>query len=141
MASTVMLALFQIQTSLRFSHWRSKSYSEHKGLDKFLDKFNDKMDEFIETYQGKYGRIDFKNSQKELSVLKIEDLNKYLDVLIGFFIGKSEKDCKKFKLSGNKDYCGITVMDIIKKDDTDLLNIRDEILGLIHKLKYLLTLQ
>jgi len=38
------------------------------------------------------------------------------------------------------DYCGITILDIMDKNDTDLLNLRDEILGIVNRLKYLLSL-
>ena len=141
-ASLVMFSFFQIQTSLKFSHWRTKSYSEHKALDEFLDKFIDNMDKFIEIYQGKYGRIDFKGRSGSMVIQRVngKDLVRYLDVLIGFFGGIRSKNCKKYKIDSKKTYCGITLLDIIKDTDTDLLNIRDEIVGSINQLKYLLTL-
>jgi len=142
-AALVMLSFFQIQNTIKFSHWRTKSYSEHKALDDFLEKFLDLMDKFIEIWQGKYGRIDFKGNSVDMTVQKVnnKDLVRYLDVLISFFNGKKEKGCKNFKISGKKNYCGITLLDIIKENDTDLLNIRDEIVGSINQLKYLLTLK
>lgn len=142
-ASLVMLSLFQIQNTLKFSHWRTESYAEHKALDKFLDKFLNNMDEFIEVWQGKYGRIDIKNNNVNMTVQKVngKDLIRYLNCLIGFFDGEKSNSCKNYKISGNKDYCGITIMNIIKEKDTDLLNIRDEILSSINQLKYLLTLK
>ena len=139
----VMLSFFQIQNSLRFSHWRTKKYSTHKALDKFLDKFMDKMDEFIEIWQGKYGRIEYtKNIEKDVKVYQIdtEDLDKYLNIIIGFLSGKKDKNCKKYVIHNKTDYCGITILDIVDKNDTDLLNIRDEILGIVNQLKYLLSL-
>ena len=141
---SIMLCFFQIQTTLKFSHWRTQKYSTHKALDKFLDKFLDKMDEFIEIWQGKYQRIDFKNSnKKELTIYKIEDkdLTKYLDLLSQFLSNKKPKNCKDYKISPSQNFCSISLMDHISNNDTDLLNIRDEILGLINQLKYLLTLQ
>ena len=38
------------------------------------------------------------------------------------------------------EYYSITILDIIEKNDTDLLNLRDEILGIVNRLKYLLSL-
>jgi hypothetical protein len=142
-AETVMLSFFQIQNSLRFAHWRTTKYSTHKALDKFLDKFMDKMDEFIEIWQGKYGRIQYSNStEKDVKIYQIDadDLDKYLDVIIGFLSGAKDKNCKKYVIHNKTDYCGITIMDIIDKKDTDLMNLRDEILGLVNRLKYLLSL-
>lgn len=142
-ASLVMLSFFQIQNTLRFSHWRTRSYAEHKALDKYLKKFLDNMDEFIEIWQGKYGRIDIKGKSIDMTVHKVngKDLVRYLDVLISFFHGEKNKNCKNFNISGKKNYCGITLLDIISEKDTDLLNIRDEIVGSINQLKYLLTLK
>jgi hypothetical protein len=143
-AETVMLSFFQIQNSLRFAHWRAKKYSTHKALDKFLDKFMDKMDEFIEIWQGKYGRIEYTKADKEKDVkiyqIDADDLDKYLNVIIGFLSGDKDKNCKKYVIHNKMDYCGITILDIIEKKDTDLLNLRDEILGLVNRLKYLLSL-
>lgn len=144
----VMMAFFQIQNTLKFTHWRTQSYSAHKALDKFLKHFLKKMDEFIEVWQGKYGRIQFvekqnANSHKDLKVYQIgyDNLERYLNVLVGFLDGKMDKNCKKYKLEDKIDYCGITINDVIDKRDSDLMNIRDEILADINQLKYLLTLK
>jgi len=142
-ATLVMLSFFQIQNSLRFSHWRTSSYAEHKALDKFLDQFMSNMDLFIEVWQGKYGKIEIPGDSTEMTIQKVngKDLVKYLDCLIGFFNGEKPKNCKDYKINGNNDYCGITILDIIDKRDSDLLNIRDEIVSSINQLKYLLTLK
>jgi len=146
-AALVMLSFFQIQTTLKFSHWRTKSYATHKALDKFLKHFLKKMDEFIEVWQGKYGRIEFMekngNSNKEMRVYQIgyDNLERYLDVLVGFLSGEKDKNCKKYEVLAKRDYCGINVMDVIDKGDYDLMNIRDEILADVNQLKYLLTLK
>lgn len=144
-AETIMLILIQIQNSLKISHWKTKLYSEHIALDQFLQEFNNKMDLFIETWQGKYSRIiknNKKSTQSNTSIfyLNHKDLIKYLDVLSNFLNQNnsnknSNKNCKQFNL------CKIYITDIINNNDTDLLNIRDDILSLINKLKYLLTLK
>ena len=146
-AETIMLILIQIQNSLKISHWKTKLYSEHIALDQFLQEFNNKMDLFIETWQGKYSRIiknNKKSTQSNTSIfyLNHKDLIKYLDVLSNFLNKNNSnknpnpnKNCKQFNL------CKIYITDIINNNDTDLLNIRDDILSLINKLKYLLTLK
>lgn len=145
-AELVMMTLFQIQTSLKFSHWRTKSYSKHKALDKFMKKYLKRMDEFIEVWQGKYGRIVFSEKEEDVSrELKVYQLNenelqRYLDCVKGFLIGKKNKECSKYNITNKEDYCKVSILDIVDKDDTDMLNIRDELLGLINHLKYLLTL-
>ena len=144
-ARLVMMTFFQMQNSLKFAHWRTKSYATHKALDKFMKKYLDNMDKFIEVWQGKYGRIEFdkNNSDMNLSVYQIgyDNLERYLDVVTGFLDGNKSKNCKMYKISNKEDYCGITIGDVIEKKDTDLYNIRDEILSDVNQLKYLLTLK
>ena len=142
-AYKVMLTFFQIQNSLKFYHWKTTSYARHKALDKYMKKFLKRMDEFIETYQGKYGRITFeKEEKKDVVVYQIEpkDLDRYLNCVIGFLNGEKDKDCKKYKISNKENYCDVSILEIIDKNDYDMLNIRDEILGLTNQLKYLITL-
>jgi len=101
------------------------------------------MDEFIEIWQGKYGRIEYtKATEKDVKIYQIDtqDLDKYLDVIIGFLSGEKDKNCKKYVIHNKTDYCGITILDIMDKNDIDLLNLRDEILGIVNRLKYLLSL-
>ena len=78
-----------------------------------------RSDEFVEVMMGKYGRVSTKGAIKLANYKDIsaEDFVNHLD---HFLIGLTE-------VFGGE-------------DDTDLLNIRDEMLGLSNKLKYLLTL-
>ena len=142
-----MMTLFQIQTSLKLSHWKTTSYSTHKALDKFMKKFLKRMDELIEVWQGKYGRITFSDKDEtvseELKVYQIseKDLNRYLDCVKGFLVGNKVKDCHKYGITNKEDYCKVSILDILEEEDTDMLNLRDEILALVNHLKYLLTLK
>jgi hypothetical protein len=72
---------------------------------------------------GKYGRIELneENSKLELKNMKNLSINDYLKEFCSFLIGLTEE--------------------FDSKDDSDILNIRDEVLGEINKLKYLLTLK
>jgi hypothetical protein len=71
---------------------------------------------------GKYGRPDFE-SEFVIAFQDIQSINiqNFIDGIVEFLVGMTE------------------ILD--SKYDTDLLNIRDEILASINKLKYLLTLK
>jgi len=49
--------LFEVRDQIHFLHLNTTSYSEHKALNEFYETWLDLADKFIETYQGKYGKI------------------------------------------------------------------------------------
>lgn len=119
--SDIMLNIFFHMTlNIKLYHWQTKSYARHKGSDALLDDLNDLIDKFVEVYLGKYDTLDFKDdyiSVKNISDdMIVEVLNNYINYL--------RKDITK----------------ILKNSDTDLLNIRDEMLEVLHKTLYLFTL-
>jgi len=82
------------------------------------------MDKFIETYIGRYGRKHVFNNLSKYDTIKLK-LYSDNDVieLIGDLIKFLEKD-----IPG-------------EINDTDLLNIRDDLLGDVNQVKYLFTLK
>lgn len=119
----IVTNLLTLHNQLKIHHWQTKSYAEHQALGSAYDEFTGLIDEFIEVLMGKYGRVKSENGFKiELSnydnLSTVDFVDKYIDYLI--------KDVPK----------GLET-----EKDTDLLNIRDEMLGTLNKLKYLLTLQ
>jgi len=118
MIQTMML---QMQNQYKIFHWQTTSFSQHKSFDEIVSSLISNIDEFIETYMGKYGRVIASNTfNLTLGNYKDSDFNAVTDAYINFLIGLG------------------TQLDSTK--DTDLLNIRDEILGSLNQLKYLLTL-
>lgn len=119
--SSIILTLEEIQIQLRHLHWQTKSYAQHKAYGSVYEGLDEHIDMFAEVCMGKHGRPDFTGgyqlSGKDISEIDVEN---FLDNVCEFFISLSE------------------VYD--PKTDSDLLNIRDEMLGLFNKLKYLLTL-
>lgn len=119
----IVTKFLTFQNQVKIQHWQTTSYSEHKSLGDLYDSLSDNIDEFIETFMGKYGRIMAQNSfnltlenYKNLAPLALmAEIETYLVTELP------------------------TMLDPVK--DTDLLNIRDEILGSVNKTKYLLTLR
>jgi hypothetical protein len=114
---------FSMKLNIRLHHWNTDSFARHKATDEFLSKFESLSDRFIEIYQAQYGKIFCTNSEFSVQVmdLKNNELEQLLDKAITFFKDDLIKD------------------NILDEKDTELLNIRDEIVGDIQQLKYLLT--
>ena len=132
----IILAFFQIQATLRVSHFLSETKSDHETLDPFLKKFNKKMDKFIEVWMGKHGRFDLgKNRQVNVYQINKDDLFKYLDLILEFLTGDSMTN-SVYKLSK---YTLGSVMN--NKKNVDLMSIRDDIVKNINRMKYRLRLK
>lgn len=119
MHSEIIIFLVNYQQQLRGLHWQTKSHSRHKAYGGMYEKLDDFIDSFAEISMGKYGKIEFKNTSLKLFDIESPELADYL--------------------SGVVDYLN-TISDKLDETDTDLLNLRDEILAETNKLKYLLTL-
>ena len=117
----IVTNLLTLHNQLMIHHWQTKSYAEHQALGGAYDEFSDLIDEFIEVFMGKYGRIESRDGFKiELSNYKDLSAMDFCDKYIDYLINELPKG--------------------LESTDTDMLNIRDEMLGQLNKLKYLLTL-
>jgi len=117
----IQTTLMQMQNQYKILHWQTMSFSQHESFDKIVSSLSENIDEFIETYMGKYGRVIASGTFNiNLANYKDTDFVALTNNYIEFLIGLSN------------------VLDKIQ--DSDLLNIRDEILGSLNQLKYLLTL-
>lgn len=121
MKEEIILKLVQIQTQFKFLHWQTSSYSKHKAYGKIYDTLGDLIDTFVESMMGKYGRPQF---ESEFSIM-------FQDI--------SHISIQKF-MDGITEFLVAITNELDSKYDTDLLNLKDEMLSEINKLKYLLTL-
>jgi len=105
---------------LRVFHWQTKSYAEHMAFGKIYDSLEGLVDSFIEAYQGRHGRIiALKSFDFSIPNYAGSDPMKCADEWIKYLDGLSKP------LDG----------------ETDLLNIRDSMVGELNILKYLLSLK
>jgi hypothetical protein len=122
MKEELTLKLIQIQTQFKFLHWQTFGDAKHKSYGEIYDSLGDNIDKFVETMMGKQGRVEF---EPEFSIMfqdiKNLSVQNFLDGITEFLVGMTDKLDKRY--------------------DTDLLNIRDEMLGDINQLKYRLTLK
>jgi DNA-binding ferritin-like protein len=109
---------------VKLFHWKTHSFATHKATDELYESLNEHIDSFIEVLLGKTGtRINL--SQKRS--VSLVDLNSQASLKTRI------EQFKKYLVSMNTNKA-VTAM-----NDTDLLNIRDEILGDLNKFLYLLT--
>jgi len=111
----VTVKFLEMLLMVKLYHWKTHSFATHKATDELYESLNENIDKFIEVLLGKTGvRIDLMN-HKTISLI---DLN--------------SKDKLKEKIDGFKSY-------LVGLTNSDLLNIRDEILGNLNQFLYLLT--
>lgn len=115
----IVTTFFNIRDQVKLYHWQTKSFAEHKATDDLIAALDINIDKFVESYMGRYGRPYVKKTLpvKNLTVTGIRA-----------FIGKSDE------WMTNK------LPRMLKKTDSDLLNIRDEIIADLNQVKYLFTL-
>lgn len=111
-----------LQAQLKIMHWQTKGYARHKALDETLGELYDLVDTFVEEAMGKYGRFILENETKTITLSNLSELD------IKSFANTSIEALNQY----NEQFEDI---------DTNLFNIRDEMIGLFNKLKYLLTLE
>lgn len=123
MKEQIVITLIQIQAQFRVLHWQTTSFSRHKAYGKIYEKLEGNIDTFVETLMGKQGRFELSDEGADIKLfnLKSLEINSFIGTIFEFLLGLNE------------------TLDSTK--DSDLLNIRDEIMGNINQLKYLLTLK
>lgn len=122
MTEEIILKLVQIQTQWRFLHWQTFGDAKHRTYGEIYEGLDDLIDSFSEVMMGKYGRPTFDSEFaimfQDIAALSIQ---KFMDGITEFFVSLTDQLDPRY--------------------DTDLLNLRDEMLAVINKSKYLLTLK
>jgi len=117
----VVKNLLIIQSQFRICHWQTEYDAQHKAFGFIYEELDDKIDMFVETCMGKHGRFNFEGGGTSLELFNLGDMDvdQFVNSCIGFLVSLNEMYDPNM--------------------DSDLLNIRDEIMGDLNKLKYLLT--
>jgi hypothetical protein len=112
--------LLTIRNQVKLYHWQTKQFARHKATDDLTAALDTNIDAFVESYMGRYGRPKVSGSIK---------LHNFTESAAKTFVAKETK------------YLEQDLPRKIGKTDTDLLNLRDTILGDLTKVSYLFTLQ
>ena len=122
MKSELVQHFLEMLMVIKVYHWKTYSYAEHKATDELYERLNDNIDKFVEIMLGKSeSRLDMKGKKIEFTD---PSTKKALKNIVNNYKILLEDKMNKY-------------IDI--KKDTDLLNIRDEILGNINQFLYLIT--
>lgn len=112
--------LLTIRNQVKLYHWQTGSFARHKATDDLTAALDTNIDEFVESYMGRYGRPKVSGSIK---------LHNFSESAARSFVAQQTK------------YLSVDLPKRIKSTDTDLLNLRDTILGDLNKVLYLFTLK
>ena len=115
---------FHMREQVKLYHWQTHSYSRHKATDDVLTKLDANIDQFVEVFMGKYGRP---RMTPKTATIHVSNL--------------SESGATKFIQACIRELQGPITKSLDAKQDTDLLNIRDEMVGDLNQLLYLFTLK
>jgi hypothetical protein len=123
MEAKLIETFFEMTNTIKLYHWKTTSYSEHKATDELHERLSGHIDKFVEVLLGKMipTRINYKKNSTPIHdfsdrVAFIAIIVHYRDILV--------------ELSN--------VLD--SRKDTDLLNIRDEMVADINQFLYLMSL-
>ena len=112
-----------LKDQIKLYHWHTRVYSRHIATDNVLGKLEKSIDSYVEIYIGKYGRprVSGKNASITLQNLSEAGATRLIVAAVKYLQGPLTKTLKAI--------------------DTDLMNVRDEIIADLNQLLYLFTLK
>lgn len=122
MSGEILHVMLILRNQVKLYHWQTMSFSRHKATDDLVTSLDTNIDKFTEVYMGRYGRPKMTASTGKIQIYDTND--KRAPQLMKEAVQWLTKSLPK----------------LLSKDDTDLLNIRDEILADIQQARYLFTL-
>jgi len=111
-----------LRNQIKLYHWQTRVYARHIATDKILESLDTAIDSFVEIYLGKYGRTKLSAKQATFTLHNLTDAGatRLLQAAIKQLYGPMVKG--------------------LKEHDTDLINLRDEIVAQLNQLLYLFGL-
>lgn len=124
MSSDQIHFFLQLRDQIKLYHWQTRVYARHIATDKILESLEKSIDSYVEVYFGKYGRAKLtgKNAQVILHNLTDAGIIRMITSAIKYLQGPLTKSLKSVQ-------------------DSDLINIKDEIIADLNQLLYLFTLK
>jgi len=112
-----------MREQIKLYHWQTRVYARHKATDSVLESLDASIDKYVEVYMGTYGRMKLMGDNAKITLNNLSETNiiRFIKRCITYLEGELVKK--------------------LKPSDTDLVNIRDEMLGELNQLLYLFTLQ
>ena len=119
--SHIVKVFFELLNMVKLYHWKTHSFAQHKATDELYERLNENIDKFIEVLLGKDSS-------------RIKMLERQIDLMDP--TGSTEF---KQHIYEHREFL-VNMNDTFDKTrDTDLLSIRDDILGDVNQFLYLMT--
>ena len=111
-----------LRNQIKLHHWQTRIYARHVATDSIVEKLDKNIDAFVEVYIGKYSRpkLTGKNAVITLHNMTEPGISRLITAAIRYLQGSLTKS--------------------LQPSDTDLFNLRDEMIADLHQLQYLFTL-
>jgi DNA-binding ferritin-like protein len=119
--SRIVQTFLELLNTVKLYHWKTESYAQHKATDELYSKLNENVDTFVEILLGK-DESRIKMLEKRSRLIDSENTKEFKERIYEY---------REFLIDISK------IFD--QKRDTDLLNVRDEILGNINQFLYLMS--
>ena len=117
----------QFLITVKLYHWNTLSYSTHKATDDLYSKLNEGVDSFVEVLLGK-------NSGSRINISKTQSIS-LRNYNSNTEIKKQVNEFKRYLVGLNSN------PNLKNIENSDLFNIRDEILQNVNQFLYLLSLK
>ncbi len=122
MSAEIVHLMMTLRDQIKLYHWQTMNYPRHIATNDLVTKLDTNIDQFVEVYIGRYGRPKLTGKTSNIHLRNFSD--KEATVMIKEIVGWLERDLPKK----------------LKRTDTDLLNIRDTIIGDLNQTLYLFSL-
>jgi DNA-binding ferritin-like protein len=120
----IVIKFITLLNTVKLYHWKTHSYAVHKATDELYEKLNEHIDSFIEVLLGKTGdRVNLIRT-KSISLKDFTSLEQLKREIMNY---------KSYLVSLDNNSA------LKSMSNSDLYNIRDEILGDLNQFMYLLT--
>jgi hypothetical protein len=116
----IAMIFLSFRDQLKIYHWQTSVYARHVAADKLFDALEDQIDRFMEVLQGSRN-------------LRIQLTTKSGNVK---YSNQSDDDANSILLSF-KNWLSTVLPSMLEDTNTDLLNIRDEMLASVNNTIYL----
>jgi hypothetical protein len=116
----IICYFFQVQCNIKINHFQTLKYSRHKATDELLDILLDLSDKFVEVYLGHYNTKPNFVGKFRVNIINVDDMDIF-------------KLLEEFRMI-------LRSFDNKLTKDTELLNIRDDMLAAVNRTLYLFAL-
>ena len=115
---SIAIFLLEMLVMVKLAHWKTASFATHKATDELFTSLNANIDKFIEVLLGKTGTRLNMHGHKTMELNQPDSHAQLIHQMTRF---------KTFLIGLNM------------REDMDLMNIRDEMLGNVNQFLYLMT--